>query len=641
MPVDMTHIFGSNIQRRAFFLLFVLSGLACLMATSLHYTNTYPGNPVTWAGWLLSVVFLLLTYSPTLQDVKEWLKSLNSLFLWVMVSLAVFFVVSHLWNFSTAPWNQHGLFDDAAWDIYFAKRYIFTDEPFQAAFLDGIAREVFFHYYITFFFKIFGYNLLTFNGSLILLGLTTFFFTSLIIHKIFNSYYVTIASAVIFNFLPTHYVQTFVGHRYAIAAPLIMASFYFLYTGFKNSSYFRVALSSVLAALCIESAIMGKHYVAALFVAMVLYLIFDYKKAFTPANRNCVIVFGLGLFMVLTPMIGYVYYNSATYFGHEQGLTQKFLESFGKSGPDGFKQLYVDNLTGIFFSAHSGHRFWTPDFVLIPFVYYIFLIPGTFIAIYRKAYAVLLPASIPVLGALVSTAYDFRVLHATPFWIILMAFSFSELVRIQNIQIIRQYARFNGVLLASAVVLLFGLVPSISWIHSRSIDPFSIGLLPQRDVAVSRFLRDIVAGVPSPSAAMRPNEFNKLEGLPAPNYEVLACQDAGYAITHLFLKDYDDNKIMSFCRQHPMRNLTDAEILENNKLSIAANATGDKNIKLVWEKSERTKRIIEVFKKFKSLGSEEILTSQHAGRSFSLYVLTIPKKNVAQLKQGVQSLALP
>src|SRR5947209_20513826 len=180
----MIEFFGKDNLRRAFFVLFVVSSIACVVTTSLHYTGKYPGNPGTWLGWLLSLGFLLATYIPPQRGIKEWATEVweDKVFVRVFLGLGLLFLISHVWNFKTAPWNQNGLFDDAAWDIYFAKKYIFTHEPFQAAFPDGIAREVVFHYYITFFFIPFGYNLLTFNTALLVLGLTTFIFTCLIIH---------------------------------------------------------------------------------------------------------------------------------------------------------------------------------------------------------------------------------------------------------------------------------------------------------------------------------------------------------------------------------------------------------------------------------------------------------------------------
>lgn len=85
-------------------------------------------------------------------------------FVTTFVLLGLLFALTHVWNFKTAPWNQNGLFDDAAWDIYFAKTHVLSNEPFQPAYSDGIgiAREAVFHCYITAFFVLFGYNLQSF-----------------------------------------------------------------------------------------------------------------------------------------------------------------------------------------------------------------------------------------------------------------------------------------------------------------------------------------------------------------------------------------------------------------------------------------------------------------------------------------------
>ena len=195
-----------------------------------------------------------------------------------------------------------------------------------------------------------------------------------------------------------------------------------------------------------------------------------------------------------------------------------------------------------------------------------------------------------------------------------------------------------GDLAQTTCVLLLGLAPSIYSIRLKTLNPNSVLLLGQRAVAVSRLLRDVVAGVPNPSTFMRHNEFNRLAGIPETNFETFACQENGYAITHLFLQDYDDGKIMSFCNENPASNLTEGQILEFNKKIIGNYKIGTKNLKLVWEISEKTKNIIEAFKKLRNLGNDEVLTDQHAGESFSLYVLNVPKGHIEQFKQDVKDI---
>jgi len=636
----MIEFFGKDRLRRVFFGLFVLTTIACVIATSWHYTGKYPGNAGTWLAWLLCLGFLLATYFPSRRETKEWAGDLwdDDSFIRAFAFLALVFVVSHIWNFKTAPWNQNGLFDDAAWDIYFAKKYIFTHEPFQAAFPDGIAREVVFHYYITFFFVLFGYNLLTFNIALLILGLTTVIFTCLIVHELFRNYAITIVSGLLFNFLPFHFIQTFIGHRYAIAAPLITSSLYFLMTAFTRQSAFRAALSAILAALCVDSAIMGKQFITCLFAAALLYVVTSYRRSLTKQNIGLATVFVLGLVASMVPLILFVHHNWNLYFGHEKDLSALFFQAY-KNRASGALQPYVENLRSIFFAAISGMRLSMLDYVLIPFWYYVFLIPGLLIALWKKHFEIILLAIVPVVGAFVSTAYDFRVLHAAPFWIILIAFALHGLTKLHRIAWLRRDAIQLVIFIAAACVLAAGWIPSIRYLYAKSKDPYSIYLLSQHDVPVARFIRDIIAGVPHPSVRRRHQEFRKLVDLPEPTHDTFVCDESGYAVTHLFLQDYDDRKIMSFCEQTPMIDTTEANLFEINKKALR-NYNGARDVMLIWQNSPKSTRTIAAFGKLSHLGNARQLVARHAGRSYSFYVLTIRKGNVSQAKQELAALHL-
>jgi hypothetical protein len=634
----MIEIFGRDNRQRAFFVLFIASSIACAIATSLHYTRKYPGNPITWLAFLACLFFLIAAYFPGRREVREWAAALwdDKRFLRIFGVLALVFIVSHIWNFKTAPWNQNGLFDDAAWDIYFAKKYIFTHEPFQAAVSEGIARETGFHYYITPFFLLFGYNLLTFNCALLLLGLATFLFTALIIHRLFGNYFVTVLSAIVFNFLPFHFIETFVGHRYAIAGPLITASLYFLLTGFSGRSLFRVVLSAILAALCVESAIMGKHFLMCLAVAAILWALTDYKRALTKENVRLAVVFVLGLIAAMLPLIVFVYYNRTVYFGHERELTDLFLQAY-KNRATGALHPYIDDLKGIFFAQTSYRRLAMQDQVIFPFWYYAFLVPGLVIALFKKRFDIVLLATVPVAGAFISTAYDFRVLHAAPFWIVLMAFTFHALTRLETLT--RSYLINLGVFAVAGSILAAGFIPSVGYLYTKSKNPYSIHILSQQDVPVARFIRDLVAGVPNPSPKIRHNEFLRLPGLPEPAYDALVCNESGFAVPHLFLQDYGDRQIMSFCDQVQMLHFTEASLLAMNK-KVLGTYSGAKGVMLIWQQTPKSFRTIEAFKKLRHLGSDRILEARHAGRAYLFYVLTISKENVPTLKQQLASLNL-
>jgi hypothetical protein len=667
-----------NPARTAAMVLAGISGLVCGISTAYHYTSQYYGNPVSWISWLTGMLFLLAAFFPAAvfrTSLPEKIARMNRKDFFFFSGLSLFVIGLYFFNFRTAPWNQNGLFDDAAWDLYFMKRYIFSGVPFQAAFFDGgVSREVIYHYYLYPFFKIFGYNLLIFKIALMVLGLTTILFTSMLIRRLTKSYWATAMAAVVFSLLPFQYVHTFEGHRYAMAYPLMAASFYLLYTGFKNKAPFRVVLSAILAALLMDSAIMGKQYLICLFGAWVISMIFHYRKFFNRSNWNNAKLFGFSLIVAMMPLIIYIYFNPI-YFAHETDMTNQFLTALQNGGLQGI-ETYINNTREVFFGSFTYLRRFNFEFVPLPFAYYIFLLPGFLIALFKKRYELFFLALLPVVAAFISGIWDFRFLHAVPFWIILMALTFKTLMDLfDRISFFRKktppemdysppieepplqgeippqkesplkgepkkVGRYWAIGLMTAV-LLFGLVPSVEYLYGKSKDPNSIFQFPQSVVAVSRYLRDVVAGVLEPSPKMRWQELNKLKGYPESGYDTLICQNYGYAITHLFLKDYGDEKIMALSDQLPFNLLTEAEILGDNLLAIQNYQKTNKDLKLIWEIDEKTKRIIELFKQFNYMGSDQILASSHAGINFSFYVLNIKNDRIDEFKEWVQGLKLP
>jgi len=232
-------------DHKYFLIISFVSFVLAWVFSVLHYTDINYGNNFSWIFWLIAILSLLYSFFPRKITYRNTFGRIKRTDILIVVIIFIVYWVSHLWNFSNAPWNQYGLFDDAAWDIYFARDKIFSGVPFQAAFFDEvgyISREVVFHYYITTFFKLFGYNLLVFNVSLLVLGFITVFFTALLIHKIFKNTVVTLISVLIINFFPLHYMHIFMGHRYAIAAPLMVVSLYYLYSSFIDKSLLKAVV---------------------------------------------------------------------------------------------------------------------------------------------------------------------------------------------------------------------------------------------------------------------------------------------------------------------------------------------------------------------------------------------------------------
>src|SRR5213592_1314019 len=249
----------------------LISLVICAWAAAAHYRNLAWGDAWQPIGWLLSMFFLLCAFLPDPRGMATGFKSLikpkTAFFLfWIL-----FFVVSHLWNFRTAPWNGDALFDESGNDLGYLKSYV-IGHPYQASYFHGvISRETLFHYYVWGFLKLFGFNILSYEAALFVIWLTAFVFALLLVDLFFRSYVVTSITALVFNFLPFAFIYTFVGYRYPMTVLLGVASLYFLHLGSRTSSGLALSLSGIAAGLCLASSTVGKQYILALMLWAICY----------------------------------------------------------------------------------------------------------------------------------------------------------------------------------------------------------------------------------------------------------------------------------------------------------------------------------------------------------------------------------
>jgi len=633
--ISQFHTFLKVKSKKRVLLIFSFISISfCWCLSSLHYLKIAYGNNFSWITWIIAVGTFLYSFFPKNISPKKTKCYLKSFDLALAIFLIILYWPTHLWNFSSAPWNINGLFDDAAWDIYFAKNHIFNGTPFQPAFFDTvgyISREVVFHYYISLFFKLFGYNLLIFNISLLILGFITVFITTFIIDRLFKNKLVTILSAIIFNFLPFHYLHIFMGHRYAIAAPLMVLSLYFLYTSFDNKSPFRAGLSALFAALCWNSAIMGKQFILGLFLAGILKIIFD-KKWRSSKNINIALVWISGFIICATPLLVYVIFNYPEYTLREKNLSHEFFLNLKKGGLPALNPYFKD-LSRLFFTKYDL-KFFLPGFYPIPLSYYFLLIPGLFLSLIKKRFEIFFLSLIPVFAAFISKPYDFRVLLAVPAWIISIAFSLDYLSELAPRKKI-----FNKLIFSIGLTLvLIGLIPSVKYIWRVSKNPNYLYLLNHKDVAICRLFQDIVEGKENPADKMKWDEFNRKITISFLSHDTFICPFSAYAIAHLYLQNYDDKKILSFCDQGIQLLQTPQEILKNNIQAILAyKPSSNKDLKLVWEISDKIDNTLKIFSRYQKYGGKEIINGKVDGNKYSLYILTIKKEFIQQFQEEIRS----
>ncbi len=581
------------------------------------------------------MLFLLVAFLPGLHRLSSGLRSLikpkTAFFLfWIL-----FFVLSHLWNFRTAPWNGDALFDESGWDLWYLKSYV-IGHPYQPAWFHiVIARETLFHYYVWGFFKLFGFNILAYQAALFVIWLTTYGFTLLLVDLFFESYVVTSVTALIFIFLPFAFIYTFAGYRYPMAVALAVVSLYFLHVGFRNGSPFCLSLGGIAAGLCLASSISGKQYLLTLVIAGPLYGVFYWRSLMRSLTWTSLALVVYGFLAAAIPILLYILFNRDAYTLYESAFLRDFRHAMQSAPfPVGIRP-YTKQLWDCFFTM-PGPRFFIADTLPIPLPYYWLLVTGFALAMWQKRFEIPLLAIIPVVGAFIARAIENRLLLPIPFWVILMSFTFAGLLKL------RPWPGIQIVLGAVAVlILLDGLIPSVRYIYNKTQNPFGIRHYAQHEVAVSRFLRHVVAGQEHPGPPrLEPDEFNRIKGIPDPPYDTLICQDDAYSIIHLFLHDYDDGKILSFCADFPFAIFqSEQDVWNANKKAILSYVPANKDLKLIWERHPiKTERIIRMFQSLRALGTDDAFSFTFGGRLRTFYVLNIPNKNIHQFQRRVRTL---
>jgi len=631
--VGSTNTNNSSRRLRPLFLaLSFVSLAACAIGATLHYRKLAWGNAAHPAGWLLGMLFLLLAFSPHPRQIVASLRSSLNTKTGFFVFWILFFATTHLWHFSRAPWNGNGLFDESGWDLWFLKHYV-MGHPFQPAwFHSPISRETLFHYYLLPFFYLFGFNILAYEAGLFVILCATFLFALLLVDLLFYSYVVTTATALVFNFLPFAFIYTFAGYRYPMATALCVISLYFLHRGLTRESSLDLSMGGIAAGLCLASSISGKQYLMVLVLSAALYLVVNWKTLRRDLKWHPILLFSYGWLVAAAPILCYIAFNREAYTLYENSFIQSFWQAVrGHPAPNNLS-FYFSRLWDCFFHV-PGNRFFIRDVLPIPLPYYCFLVPGLVLALWQKRFEIALLGVVPVVGALIATAYDNRLLLAIPFWIILMSFSFAALLKL------RMRVRFKALLLGPAlVVVLLGLVPSFRYIKGKLRRPSTVYYFVQDQVAVARFMRLVVAGKePTNPQRLERDEFNRV-ARNDPSFDTLVCQKDAYSIIHLFLHDYDDAKILSFSDSLPFNLMSEREIWNANRNALARYVPSGKDLKLVWETDPKINRILKSLQSLQDLATHESLSYSFAGQQRTFYILNIRANDIRAFQERVRVL---
>jgi len=407
-------------------------GLLLLLTVTLYgginyYAWERPSNEIFIAGYLLSIIWVFLKTHPQ-RPSRATAGFIGAV---VLIYLAL-----HLPIFDHASWNANGLFDDAAWDIYLIRQKLLT-LPWQTLRYDpigNIVREYLFHSFMAGWLGIFGYTIKAFNYGLLFLGGLTVIFAALAVRLFFKDQ-VAWGAAVLMTLLPFHYVHQFLGHRYAIAPPLLAMAIYFFFMGQQAAVRFKgwyFCWTAVCLGLLTMSSIMGRQALYAALVVGVWHLgrgIYRWRQGKTRRSAGhsgrWYILMGAVLGLVLAPHLLYMGLREFPYLGHEQELIHNFLQD-----PHWWTE-HLYQIWQMVFSPVIGCRPYVRfafDTALMPYFFCPLWGLGLYGLLRRRQYWPVALNWIPLLGAYVARPYDFRCFLAVPAWFITLGIGWGDLL---------------------------------------------------------------------------------------------------------------------------------------------------------------------------------------------------------------------
>ena len=616
---------------KIFFIISLVFMAVSFTATLLMYLEVTDSNVPVYFTYPLSMVMLVLSCRRFMSfDFKGILK--HKQILVSVIGLSTVYLLVHLGKISTAPWNSNGLFDDAAWDIFDARLKCFADDRFEMIFFDsnigGISRELVFHYYITIFFRLFGYNLQVFNAALMFLGWITLMFTMLSVKELTDNIYISVCSALTLMFLPLEFTQVYMGHRYAICGPLLMISFYFVVRACKRKSMLCGAIGGIFAGLTMSSAIMGKQYIWGLLIVGGLYAVYYLIK-----DRNSLkdhlpacLMGTAGYFAAAAPLYAYILTHRVQYNIRQDSIMKDFFEQVSERG----LEPVIENLkvlAEVLFGESTGQRQFSQDYPVFPWFYLVFFVLGILFLLAKKKFCTIVFALIPIAGCVVSLAYDFRILISAPFIsfiIVSGVFGLAEII--SRITKIKENYSYIGAVVLSAVML----IPQTAYISGLADDPHSQRHLAHHSVAVSRYMQDLALGKDDPDVTMKKDEFNL--GNTNSKYDIFIAVQGTYGHIHAFLGEESSRHILQLCGDFPYISQSEDDIRRNVYGTIQSYKVKKKDLMLAFEYSDQVEDIIGELEET-GLCKVSYDTKQIEGLDVNVCTVYVLNKDIEQFKE--------
>ncbi|MDR2751145.1 MAG: hypothetical protein LBC41_10830 [Clostridiales bacterium] len=609
-------------------------GILCsILAFGISWLYAYDKisiDRISWVFWVAGMILILIAHFDQTPGVavKSYFRGIGRM-AWIVAGIAtVLYFLSHAIGFGEAPWNKLGLFDDASWEIYYALKEVTTAHQFR---LGMESRNLLFQHYIDFFMGLFGYSVISFNVSLLMLGWISALFTALCAWKLTGRGDMSVLASILVCFFPLERLSAFSGQRQVICTPLMMISLFFLISAVKDRKRGCAAASGLFAAFMVAGANLGEQYALALIIAATVALLFRRKKE---GHLWICLAFGFlaGISTVLPVLV-------------RHGLQSRreieiAAETLSKIGTEGLSVLGTQFASfGKTFFENEGHQF-LPNYPIIPLPLVPLVAAGAIAAFWKKHFVIGLMAIVPAIIGLLGRPYDYMLRVSAPIWVLCAVFAIYLLLSSRTLE---SHLR-TGFLAASGVMLVAALGSSIPYISSIVKNPNSIWFLNHKEVAVAKVAQGLAMGNDDANFETRRNELYQKYDASTANRKPLAGFRVAYANARLFFFETGGDSAFSLFEGSPYVGLSQDEIRLRFKNSIESFETEEgvfqgesalKDLRLILEGGEEVAILVDAMQACQRYGRYFKASGVADGNPYVIHCLDVEAAQLEEFKEDI------
>ena len=406
---------------------------------SIKLFNAYFGHgqysPLTWITWLSSLMLLigftmvlqfkrLYTNPPGNGDSNQ--REFQPAILFILALATFIFRWSNIENL---PYGFQGMHYDTAYNSELAFRILDGTVPFSPVLPSMIyVRDSLQHYYLAFFFLIFGKSIFALRISSVILSIINVLLLYTLSQTLLKRRWISLFVALLYACSSTDTVFSYSAFEHVISTPILVAAFILLHRAGKEENLIFYGLSGILVGLgCFSS-----YYFIILAWSFFIYFIhiFIFEHGRVRKQWQGWTLFVAGILVAAMPKFMYLLYKLDTYLIriYEVSQSSRIPDFWGKLTQWKYQLLTALHLL---FDQHAYSKWLLGENPLLDPIVSLLTILSIFIMLWR----IRRPESVFLLGIIFlsvlinvfSNPMDYRFINVVPFFYISSGYVLSSL----------------------------------------------------------------------------------------------------------------------------------------------------------------------------------------------------------------------